>query len=122
MFKTVFKFIPALFLWGVFIFVVLQIPYPETLTQANLFQIITFFVSLFLAFAFSFNIFFKNILSSSSVSLGIIFLLALKALDSLNIVTLILTIIPITLLFSYFRKKRGGLTKQPKIPKLTHMR
>ncbi len=115
------KVIPSLLFWGIFVYVVLQVPYPETLTQANFSQITPFFVSLFLAITFSFNIFLKNILLSLTLSLGLIFLLALTALDSLNIVTLILTIIPVALLFSYFRKKRAGLTKQPKIPKLTKL-
>lgn len=134
------KAIPAIFFWGIFGFVVFKIPYPESLTQASLIQLIPFFVSLYLALVFTSNIFLKNILSSSSISLGLIFLLILKALDSLNIVTGVLTTVAAYLLFSYFQKikKRSpstlryhsgqassgskNLTKLPKIPKLTSLR
>ena len=121
--KIIFKIIPALILWGSFIFIVLQIPYPESITQANFIQIFPFFISLYLALVFTLNIFLKNILFSSSICLGLIFLLILKALDSLNIVTGILITIATYLLASYFRKiKKRGLTKHPKIPKLTQLR
>ncbi len=118
--KIIFKILPALVFWASFAYVVLQVPYPDSLTQANFTQILPFFASLFLALVFTLNILFKNILFSSSISLGLIFLLILSALDSLNIVTGILIVVATYLLASYFRKaKRKGLTKQPKIPKLT---
>lgn len=96
----------ALFFWGVFIFVILQIPYPDTLSQANLSQLLAFFAPLCLALTFTFNIFLKNIFVSSSISIGLIFLLVLKALNSLNLVTGILTITAVALLVSYFRKAK----------------
>lgn len=111
--KIVLKIIPALFFWGIFIFVALKVPYPESLTQANIVQLLAFFVPLFLALSITLNIFF---------SLGLIFLLILQALDSLNIVTGALTAVAAYLLFSYFRTKRRGLTKQTKISKLTQLR
>lgn len=118
--KIILKAIFALICWGIFIFVVLNIPYPESLTQANFTQIIPFFASLYLTLVFTVNILFKNILFSASVCLGVIFLLILKALASLNIVTGILIIIATYLLASYFRKaRRKGITKQLKIPKIT---
>lgn len=98
------KIFPALFFLGVFGFVVLQIPYPESLTQANITQLLSFFIPLFLAITLTFNIFFKNIFITGSVSLGIILLLILKALDSLNIITGSLIIVSVGLLISYFRK------------------
>lgn len=123
MFKFLFRVIPILFFGAIFIFVVLQVPYPQTLTQANIIQLLLFFIPLFLALSATINLFLKNILSSSSVSLGLIFLLILKALDSLNLVTGILIVISVGLLVSYFRKMRGkSLTKLPKVPKLTHWR
>lgn len=114
---------PAILFWGAFIFFVLMIPYPQTLTEANALQISLFFIPLFLALMFSFNIFLKNALISFSVALGIILLLTLKALDSFNIVTGAVTIISTGLLISYFKKmKKRNLTKLPKIPKLTQLR
>lgn len=123
MFKLPIRIIPAIFFWGTFVFVVLQVPYPETITQASMQQLLAFFVSLILAITLTVNIILKNIYLSASFSLGLIFLLILKALDSLNIVTAILTIIATALLVSYFRKVkvRSHLTKLPKIPKLTHL-
>jgi len=120
MFKIFKKIIPALFFWGIFIFVVLQVSYPESLTQANYTQLLPFFIPLYLALALTLNILLKNILSSSFISLGLIFLLILKALDSLNLVTGLLTVVATYLLVSYFRKiKKHKLTKLPKISRLT---
>lgn len=130
--KIIFKILPALVFWGGFAYVVLHVPYPNSITAANYTQILPFFASLYLALVFTLNILFRNILFSSSVCLGLILLLILKALDSLNIVTGILIVITTYLLAGYFRKakKRGpstgsgfkNLTKQPKILKLTHIR
>lgn len=114
------KIIPILIFWGIFIFIVLEAPYPKSLTQANFSQIGLFFVSLFLALIATFNIFLKNMFLSFSFSLGLIFLLILKALDSLNFVTATLIILAVGLLFSYFKRKKN-LTKQTKIPKLTQL-
>lgn len=112
----------ALIFWSIFTYVILQVPYPNSLTQATLFQLLAFFISLFLAITFTLNIFLNLILLSVTLALGIIFLLILKALDSLNIVTAVITLIAIGLLFSYFRKiKRGSLTSQDKISKLTSL-
>lgn len=123
MLKLLSKSLPSLIFWGIFAYVVLQVPYPDTLTQANPKQLLFFFIPLFLAITLTLNAFLKNIFSSSSISLGSIFLLILKALDSLNLVTLSLTTIAVGLLVSYFRKiKRRNLTKLPKISRLTHVR
>jgi len=120
--KIIFKILPALIFWGAFAFVIRQIPYPDSITQANYTQILPFFASLYLALVFTLNILFRNILFSFSICLGLIFLLILKALDSLNIVTAILIIVATYLLAGYFRKiKKRGLTKQTKIPKLTKL-
>lgn len=109
MLKVILKTIPALIFWGIFAGVVLIVPYPDSFTQANLNQILPFFISLFLAFTFTLNIFLKNILQSFSIALALIFFLILKALDSLNLVTDILTLAAAGLLFSYFRKAKAGL-------------
>ena len=116
------KLIQALVFWGIFSYVVFYVPYPESITQANFIQLISFFIPLYLALSFSLNIFLKNILISSSISLGLICILILKALDSLNLVTTVLTAVSIYLLVSYFRKNKRGLTSLSKIPKLTTLR
>lgn len=123
MLKIVAKTIPAVIFWGAFALVIFQIPYPDSLPQANFQQISLFFISLFLAVIFTLNIFLKNILMSVSFAICLIFLLILQALDSLNLVTGVLVIISGSLLFSYFRKiKKSGLTKQTKILKLRSLR
>lgn len=123
MLKFLPKVVQALIFWGIFVYVVLQIPYPESLTGATAFQLLSFFIPLFLTLTFTLNLFLNSSFLSASVSLGIIFLLFLKALDTLNFVSAGLTIIAVVLLLSYFRKaKRKGLTYISKIPKLTNLR
>ncbi|MDP3991257.1 MAG: hypothetical protein Q8P63_03120, partial [Candidatus Nealsonbacteria bacterium] len=63
--KIIFKIIPALVFWGIFIFIINQIPYPDSLTQANFTQIIPFLISLYLAFILTINILLRNILLSA---------------------------------------------------------
>lgn len=117
------KIIPALIFWTIFAWVVLQVSYPDNLAQANAVQIGAFFIPLFLAISLSINIFYKNILTSSSFSLGIVLMLVLKALDSLNLVTTLIILVAIYLLVSYFRKlKKKRLTNLSKIPKLTKLK
>lgn len=107
--EIILKIIPALISWGFFGGVVLSVPYPDSFPQAKLDQIALFFIPLFLALTFTLNIFLKNILQSFSIALALIFFLILKALDSLNLVTGILTLAAAGLLFSYFRKAKAGL-------------
>lgn len=120
--KLLSKVIPAVLLWGFFAFAVSQVPYPQTLTQATLFQLFSFFIPLFLALTITLNLFLKKIFSSSSISLGLMCLLILKSLDSLNLVTSLLILVAVYLLVSYFKKTKRSLTKLPKIPKLTRLR
>lgn len=121
--QLILKILFPLFFLGIFIYVIFNVEYPQTITQATLFQLMVFFVPLFLALTFSLNLFFKNFISSGAISSGIIVLLLLKALDSLNIVSAILTILASFLLVSYFQKaKKKSLTNYSKIPKLTSLR
>lgn len=128
MLQIILKLIPALFFWGIFIYVIFNIPYPESLTQANSFQLLSFFIPLFLALIFSINLIFKNILRSIFISFGAIILVILKALDSLNLVSAAITILAVALLVSYFKKGRNltpiksGLTSGSNIPKLKSLR
>lgn len=113
------KIIPAIIFWGIFIFVIFQVPYPKSLTQTSPYQFFSFFTSLFLATIFSINIFLKNFFSSASISLGIILLLLLKALNALNFVSTGLVILAVILFLNYFKKsKPKNLTYTQKVPKL----
>lgn len=128
------KFIPRVFLsllfFGIWIFVIFNVEYPDSLIQASLTQTLAFFIPLFLAITFTINIFIKNILSATSISLGANLLLILQGLDTLNIVSASLVLIATYLLFSYFYKSKksspltsikSGLTSHNKIPKLTRL-
>src|SRR3989344_3700596 len=114
--------------WGLFLYTILHVNYPESLVTANTYQLAYFFIPLFLGltmiFSFKFNFF-----SSSSIALGLIILLILKAFDSLNLATGIITSVAIFLLASASKNisfkskvKRSltpRLTPRPKKPKLT---
>lgn len=119
--QLILKIIPALIFWGVFIYVIIYVNYPESLTKAAANQLLYFFVPLFLALIFTVNILLKSIIRSILVSFGVIILLVLQALDSLNIVSAGLTIIAVGLLISYF-KTSSSLTSGSKIPKLRSLR
>lgn len=121
--KNFFKIFPVLIFWGLFIFIIFYVPYPESLTQANFWQILAFFAPLFLALSFSVNLIFNYLTLSCILSLGIILLLTLKSLDALNLVTAALTILAIYLFFSYFQKShKKHLTSSIKIPRIKSLR
>jgi len=114
----------ALIFWGMFTYVIFNVDYPKSITQANFFQLLSFFVPLFLSLIFSINIPVKNVFASTSISLGIIFLLLMKALDILNLVSFALTVIAVGLFLSYFKKTKRNrdLTSTSRIPKLSMKR
>ncbi|EKD85521.1 MAG: hypothetical protein ACD_38C00003G0001 [uncultured bacterium] len=122
MLKIISKIILPLIFWGIFTGVVFIMPYPDSLTQANFSQIILFFAPLFLALLFTLIFLLKTFVNSTVISSGLIFLLILKGLDTLNLVSGSLIFISVALLLSYFKKAKRNLTKLPKIPKLTHIR
>lgn len=113
-----FKIIPTIVFWGIFVYVIFYVPYPESLTQVSLFQVLSFFIPLFLTLSFLLNIFLKFLTLSCILSLGIILLLILKSLAALNLVTAGLTLLAIYLFLSYFKKNKKRLTSSIKIPKL----
>ena len=115
------KIIPALIFWGIFAYVILQIPYPYSLTQANPIQLLSFFVPLFLGLIFTIDVFLKFLIRSIIISFAIIILLILRALDSVNTISVILLLAATALLFSYF-KKPSSLTSEGNIPKLRSLR
>lgn len=104
------KSLVALFFLVVFIYVLMNVPYPHNLTSANIFQISSFFIPLFLMASFIISIFFV-ISFSFIIALGIIFLLLLQALDSLNPVSAVLILIVVWLFISYLKKNQKKKTK-----------
>lgn len=118
MFKFLPKIILPLIFWGIFIYIIFNISYPNSLTEATFFQLLSFFLSLFLAIISTINIFLTLIISTI-ISLGLILLLILKGFGLLNIVTAILTLVAVGLLLSYFRNINSkGISFKSQIPKL----
>ncbi len=131
MLKISLKIFLALIFWSLFIYVIFTVPYPESLPQASSFQLLSFFIPLFLALALTANLLINNIPSSLIFSLGIILLLFLKSLKAINSIAIILIIIAILLVISYFktpksiRPTRSGfknLTSSNFVPKLRNLR
>ena len=121
--KILFKIFPVIFFAGIFSYVLFNVNYPPSLTQTTVFQLLAFLIPLYLLITFVLNLFFNFLLLAGISSLGLIILLTLQALDSLNLVTGGLTAVSVGLFISYFRKnRRGSLTKWPKIPKLTRIK
>lgn len=108
----------SLIAWGIFIYVLFFVDYPSSLTQASPVQLLLFFIPLYFAIAFTFNLLIRNIIICLVISLGIILLLILKALDSLNFVSGGLAIISVILLVSYFKKGSRNLTSSTSATKL----
>jgi hypothetical protein len=115
------KLFLALFFWAGFIGVLIFIPYPESFTQANLFQLACFFIPLFFGLFFSLNLLLKPILFSTTISIGLIILLVLKALNYFNFLSIGLTLTTTLLLLSSF-KNTSGLTSIINMPKLRFSR
>ncbi len=114
------KIIPALIFWGIFLYVIFQVPYPKTLKEANLIQLLSFFTPLFLALIFTLDLFLRFIFRSILISFTVIILLVLKDLDTLGLIASGITLIVLILSLIYFKKT--SLTSSLKIPKLTALR
>ena len=114
------KIIPALIFWGIFLYVIFQVPYPKTLKEANLIQLLSFFTPLFLALIFRLDVFLRFIFRSILISFTVIILLVLKDLDTLGLIASGITLIVLILSLIYFKKT--SLTSSLKIPKLTALR
>ncbi|HBR20185.1 hypothetical protein A2617_01515 [Candidatus Daviesbacteria bacterium RIFOXYD1_FULL_41_10] len=115
---------PVLFFGGILGLVIWQIVPPKSFDIASYFQIIVFWVPLFLLLFFILNLFIRFFLRSFIITLGIILLLVIKTLDIFNILTVILTILSIIFLVKTFKKPRRKFYrgKIPKISKLAKQR
>lgn len=98
----------ALIFWGLFTIAIFQIPYPDSLAQANYVQLVGFFIPLLLALTFTLNVFLQFLIRCLLISFAVIVLLILLAVQSLNLITFILTALAFGLLISYFKKKKDG--------------
>lgn len=108
--------LPILFLL-ILAWVVFYIQPPESWPAASIFQILILFVPLLMFFTFTINFFIRNLPKSFSLGLGLMVILVLKALDQINLITILATL---TITFLLARSFKKGLTRMPKIPKLKH--
>lgn len=104
--STLKKLIPVFFFAGIFALVLWQIQPPQSLTSATIFQILLFFIPLFLLFTCIINIYFDFFIRSIIIGLGITILLIFKSLEMLNIVSVVLTISAIIFLVVSFKKPK----------------
>lgn len=111
------KIVLPIIFWSIFAYVVLRVDYPDNITSATFFQLSIFLITLFFALIFTINLF-LNLTFSISITLGMVILLILKSLDSLNFVSAILTIIALWLMCGSLAPIKSGLTSKLKIPKL----
>ena len=114
-----FQILLALLSLSILIYVILVLPYPESLTQASVFQLISFFLPLLFFLTLTANLFLNSLASSFSLAFGIILILILKALDDLNFLSFVLTVAAVLLLISQFK---GSLTSNRFMPKLGGLR
>ncbi len=112
------------FFGGIFGLIVYQTEPPKSFETASYFQIIAFFLPLFLFLFFLLNLFIQFIIRSFIISLGIILLLIIKTLDIFNPAVIILIILSVILLAKTFKKPQRKFyqTKIPKISKLAKQR
>lgn len=104
--KLLLRILVCLIFWGIFGFVIFAgVPYPNTLTSASFTQLLFFLIPLFFALTFTINITARLLIISIIISLGIILILILKALDILNFVSAGITILAVYLFYSYFQRK-----------------
>lgn len=113
---------PLIIFCTAFALVIYLVEPPKSITEAEVLQLILFFIPLFLLTSFALNLLLKFLLRSLIVSLGFMILLILKALDSLNLVTFSLTVLATVLLASAFKKKnsynyQGKFLKAAKLQK-----
>lgn len=93
----------AVVAWLIFLIVIFTVDYPTSLANASVYQLLAFFIPLFVSIFLTLNIFAKSLLRSFIFSFGIILLLILKALDTLNLVTFAITLVAIYLLLGSFK-------------------
>lgn len=121
------KLIPVMIFGGVFVYVLFNVPYPNSLAQASFNQLLTFFGSLFFLLLFLINIFLNYLLISAIISGGGVILLLLKGLAALNLVSALLVILAVYFFVSFLKKNHKKNQKpktgsNPILPNLTPIR
>lgn len=114
------KFLPIILPGLILTWVIFKIEPPKSITQASVLQILLFFIPLFLLIVFLLNLYLRFLVYSAIMAIGIIILLLLQALNSLNIVSAALVIIACALLLKSIQRPKNKipLAKIPKLGKL----
>lgn len=115
------RFLLTLIFIGFIAYIFYFIPPPKSWADATNIQIMLIFVTLLLFFIFLTNLFLNYLLRSFALSIGIVMILLLSSLRQLSYLS-ILPIILVTVLLFWLIPKKKRLTKNIKIPKLTHVR
>lgn len=111
------KLLPVLISAAIFSLVIWQVQPPKTFTTVTSAQIALFFLPLFLFLLTIFNLIFNFYLRSFVITLGVVLLFILKALDILNIITAGVLILAIILIVKSLKRPQKTFY-QSKIPKL----
>lgn len=114
------KTLPVIFFGTFFTLVLILITPPLSWDQASVFQILIFFLPLLFLFTFFINIFLNFFPRSFIISLGVIVILVLQAINILNILTFIL-VTSITG-FTVWKYQPSYLTIPTRIPRLSRFR
>lgn len=119
------KKITLILIFGIiFAWIIFQIEPPQSLTTASTIQLVLFFLPLLLFLTFLINLFFQFWVRSLIIGLGITVMIALKGLDSLNLISLLLIFLAVFFLSRAFKKnnKKAYQAKILKISKLEKQR
>lgn len=119
----------SIFSFSLLFSVIYFVPPPSSWIEASIFQILIFFIPLLLTLTFFINLFLKYFPNAFIFSLGLVILITLYSINSLNLfstpLTLALTLIVIKIFPKLkYRSPRflKSLTKPPNIPKITRLR
>ena len=119
------RFLSVLFFGLIFASVIYFVTPPTSWMQASILQILLFFIPLLLFLTFFINLLLKYLPFSFIISCATIMTLVFYSINMLNWLSGILILLTMTLilrLFPKLRYPRFRLTKQDKIPRLTHVR
>lgn len=114
------KIVPLLFFGSIFFLVVYFIEPTKDITQLSIIKDLAFFLPLLIFLTYLLKLFIKSSLCCLVISLSLVLLLTLKALNNLNLVSAALTTLGTFLILKSIKKNHAPSysTKLPKLSKL----
>lgn len=106
---------------GSLTFVLINVAPPASFTSATTTQLAYFFLPVLITTTSLFNFYFNFWPKSFVLGIGVLLLLTFKALEMLNVVSLVLTVAATFLIAKSLRKPKNMAQKQVQIPKLTRL-